>query len=97
MLLNGKDGGEFYWESGGWGSGTFSESVVANNGNYCEIDLLSTSPTTNGVMDIHYSMLRGSPGFYVTAIWSHRASDGAIGMGETRDNIYLNPNLPGTR
>lgn len=91
LLNGGKDGGEFYWETGGWGSGSFNYSVVANNGNYCEIDLLSTSPTTNGVMDVHFSMLRGSPGFYVTAIWSHRVGDGAIGMGETRDNIYLNP------
>lgn len=92
LLLNGKDGGEFYWENGGWGNPAgFTYSVVANNGNYCEIDLLSTSPTTNGVMDVHFSMLRGSPGYYVTATWSHRNGDGAIGMGETRDNIYLNP------
>ena len=28
---------------------------------------------TNGLVDIHFSMLRGSPGFYVTPIWSHRA------------------------
>ena len=33
-------------------------------------------------------MLRGSPGFYVTAIWSHRGVDAAMSMGETRDNIY---------
>jgi rhamnogalacturonan endolyase len=33
-------------------------------------------------------MLRGSPGFYVTAIWSHRAVDAAMAMGETRSNIY---------
>jgi autotransporter-associated beta strand protein len=90
LLLNGKDGGEFYWETGGFGSGAFTESVVANNGNYCEIDLLSTS-TTNGVMDVHFSMLRGSPGFYVTGIWSHRTNDVAMGTGEERDNIYINP------
>src|ERR1700744_347960 len=33
-------------------------------------------------------MLRGSTGFYVTAIWYHRIIDGAFGMGECRDNIY---------
>ena len=87
LLNGGTDSGEFYWETGGFGSGTFTESVVANNGNYCEIDLLSTS-TTNGVMDVHFSMLRGSPGFYVTPIWSHRSSDITMSMGETRDNIY---------
>ena len=91
LLLNGgKDSGEFYWETGGFGSGTFTYSLVANTGDYCEIDLLSTS-TTNGTMDVRYSMLRGSSGFYVTATWSHRNGDVAMGMGETRDNIYLNP------
>jgi autotransporter-associated beta strand protein len=90
LLSGGKDGGEFYWELGGFSSGNFTYSSVANNGNYAEMDLLSTS-ATNGALDIHYSMLRGSPGFYVTAIWSHRAGDPAMGMGETRDNIYLNP------
>lgn len=87
LLANGTDGGELYWETGGFGTGQFSYSVAANTGNYCEIDLLSAS-ATNGVMDVHFSMLRGSPGFYVTAIFSHRSQDGAMGMGETRDNIY---------
>lgn len=90
LLNGGKDGGEFYWETGGFGTGTFAYSIVANTGDYCEIDLVSSS-TTNGVMDVHFSMLRGSPGFYVTAIWSHRNGDVAMGMGETRDNIYLAP------
>jgi autotransporter-associated beta strand protein len=36
-------------------------------------------------------MLRGSPGFYATPIWSHRAQDGAFGTGEERDNIYTAP------
>jgi autotransporter-associated beta strand protein len=87
LLNGGTDGGEFYWETGGFGSGTFTYSVVANTGDYAEIDLLSTS-TTNGIMDVHFSMLRGSTGFYVAAIFSHRISDVAMNMGETRDNIY---------
>jgi autotransporter-associated beta strand protein len=94
LLNGGKDGGEFYWENGGFGSGAFAYSVIADpgatGGNYAEIDLLSTS-TTNGVMDVHFSMLRGSPGFYVTGIWQHRDGDVAMGTGEERDNIYLNP------
>jgi rhamnogalacturonan endolyase len=90
LLNGGKDGGEFYWETGGFGSGKFNYSVVANNGNYCEIDLLSAS-TTNGVMDVHFSMLSGSTGFYVTGLWSHRNGDMAMGTGEERDNIYINP------
>src|ERR1700722_13153287 len=79
LLAGGKEGGEFFWETGGWGSGAFTYSVVANTPDYCEIDLLSTSPSS-GVMDVHFSMLRGSPGFYVTAIWSHRNGDAALGM-----------------
>ena len=97
QLLNaGTDGGELYWEYGGFGGSAATYSVVVNPatgdanhaaGNYAEIDLLSTS-STNGTVDIHFSMLRGSPGFYVTAIWSHRSVDGAMGLGETRTNIY---------
>ncbi len=87
LLANGTDGGKLYWETGGFGTGNFNYSVAANSGNYCEMDLLSAS-TANGVMDIHFSMLRGSPGFYVTTVFSHRAADQAMSMGETRDNIY---------
>lgn len=94
LLQGGKNGGQFYWENGGFGSGTFVYSVVAdptsNGGNYAEIDLLLNS-ATNGQMDVHFSMLRGSPGFYATVIWSHRASDVAMGTGEQRDNIYFAP------
>lgn len=94
LLQGGKNGGQFYWENGGFGSGTFAYSVVAdpatNGGDYAEIELLLTS-ATNGQMDVHFSMLRGSPGFYATVIWSHRASDVAMGTGEQRDNIYIAP------
>jgi rhamnogalacturonan endolyase len=88
MLSGGYDGGKFYWENAGFGSGTFTYSEVASTGDYCEIDLLSTS-SANGVMDVHFSMLRGSPGFYVTPIWSHRAGDGVMTFTEGRDNIYV--------
>jgi len=94
LLQGGKNGGQFYWENGGFGSGTFAYSVVAdpatNGGDYAEIELLLTS-ATNGQMDVHFSMLRGSPGFYATVIWSHRATDAAMGTGEQRDNIYIAP------
>jgi hypothetical protein len=96
LLNGGTDGGMLYWEYGGFGGNASTYSIVVNPstgdsnhpaGSYAEIDLLSTS-STNGTVDIHFSMLRGSPGFYVTAIWNHRAVDGAFGMGETRSNIY---------
>jgi autotransporter-associated beta strand protein len=87
LLSGGTQGGKLYWENGGFGSGTYTYTPVAAGPNYAEMDLLSTS-TTNGVMDVHFSMLQGSPGFYVTAIWMHRSQDIAMSMGETRDNIY---------
>jgi rhamnogalacturonan endolyase len=90
LLAGGKNGGEFYWEFGGWGGSAWAYSLVTNNGSYAEIDLLCDS-VTNGVVDIHFSLLRGSPGFYVTPIWSHRAQDAAMGTGEERDNIYIAP------
>jgi len=90
LLAGGKDGGEFYWEFGGWGGNPWVYSLVTNSGTYAEVDMYSDS-ATNGLVDVHFSMLRGSPGFYVTPIWSHRVQDGAFGTGEERDNIYLAP------
>ena len=90
LLAGGKDGGEFYWEFGGWGGNPWVYSEVTNNGSYAEVDMYSDS-ATNGLVDVHFSMLRGSPGFYMTPIWSHRPQDGAFGTGEERDNIYIAP------
>jgi rhamnogalacturonan endolyase len=88
LLAGGYDGGKLYWENAGFGSGNFTYSVVASTGNYCEVDLFQNS-ATNGTMDVHFSMLRGSPGFYVTPVWSHRAQDGPMADNEGRDNIYI--------
>ena len=90
VLAGGKNGGTFYWEFGGFGSGNFTYTLAANTGNYAEVDLFSDS-ATNGTVDIHFSMTRGSPGFYVTPIWGHRTQDGPQGTGEMRDNIYFAP------
>ena len=90
LLAGGKNGGTFYWEFGGWGGSSWAYSLVTNNGSYAEIDLKCDS-ATNGLVDIHFSLLRGSPGFYVTPTWSHRAQDAAMGTGEERDNIYIAP------
>jgi rhamnogalacturonan endolyase len=87
LLSGGHNGGQLYWETAGWGGNAFTYSVVANTGNYAEIDMFSGS-ASNGMWDVHFSMLKGSPGFYVTPIWIHRSQDAAMGMGETRDNIY---------
>ncbi len=99
LLAGGNDGGQLYIgtdEYGGFAGSNTTYSVVVNPateydnhaaGDYGEIDLLSTS-STNGTVDIHYSMFRGSPGFYVAVTWSHRAIDGPQSIGETRVNIY---------
>ena len=91
LLSGNPNGGMLYWELGGFGTGGFTYTLVvdpaSNGGNYAEISLLSTS-ASSGAMEVRFSMLRGSTGFYVTAIWYHRSVDAALTMGETRDNIY---------
>ena len=88
MLNGGTDGGQLYWTGNpaSFGTMNFTYSIVANSGTYAEIDLVSTS-ATNGVMDIHYSMLKGSTGFYVTPILTHRSVDGPVYI-VMRPNIY---------
>jgi len=91
LLSGGTYGGELYWENCNNEGLTFTYSIVANptnnGGNYAEIKLVTTT-VTNNVMEVHYSLLRGATGFYVTAIWSHTSTNAAFGMGECRDNIY---------
>jgi autotransporter-associated beta strand protein len=91
LLSGGNNGGQLYWENSTDQGLTFTYSLVAdpanNGGNYAEIALTTTS-VTNDVLEVHYSLLRGSTGFYVTAIWSHASTNGVFGMGECRDNIY---------
>ena len=87
VLSGGTQGGQLYWEFGGFGSGTSTYSVVANTPDYAEVSMLFNS-ASSGVIDIHFSMLRGSTGFYVTPIWIHRSADAALTIGVCRDIIY---------
>ena len=87
VLSGGNNGGLLYWEFGGFSSGAAAYSVVANTPDYAEVDCLFSS-ANSGIVDIHFSMLRGSTGFYVTPIWGHRGVDAAMSLGETRHNIY---------
>ncbi|HTR41800.1 MAG TPA: polysaccharide lyase family protein [Pseudomonadales bacterium] len=87
VLSGGTDGGQLYWEFGGFGSGTPTYSVVANTSAYAEVSILFDS-AASGQVDVHFSMVQGSTGFYVTPIWIHRTQDGAMTLGECRDNIY---------
>jgi len=90
-LLAGGDGGGggmLYWTGNpaSFGTMNYTYSLVANTGTYAEISLVSTS-TTNGVMEVDYSMFKGSPGFYCTPILTHRSVDGPVYI-ELRPNIY---------
>ncbi len=91
LLSGGHNGGQLYWENSSSQGLAFTYSLVvdpaSNGGNYAEISLVTTS-VTNDVLEVHYSLLRGATGFYVTAIYGHRSVDGVFGMGECRDNIY---------
>lgn len=91
LLSGNPNGGKLYWENCNNEGLTFTYSVVADpaadGGAYAEISLVSTT-VANVVMEVHYSLLRGSTGFYVTPIFTHRGSDGVFSMGECRDNIY---------
>jgi autotransporter-associated beta strand protein len=99
LLLNGKDGGELYWEFGGYGGSTWTYTDVvdpsSNGGNYAEVAFTSLASGTAaaGDLQINFSMLRGSPGFYVTLTMKHHAGDIATGLGEMRTNIYLAPDF----
>jgi fibronectin type 3 domain-containing protein len=99
MLLNGKDGGEFYWEYGGFGGSTWTYNVVVdpstNGGSYAEVAFTSLASGTAaaGDLQVNFSMLRGSPGFYTTLTMKHHAGDIAVGLGEMRTNIYIAPDF----
>ena len=88
VLSGGNNGGVLYWTGNpaSFGTMSFGASVVANTTNYAEIALLSTS-ASNGTMEVHFSLLKGSPGFYTSVILNHRAQDTTTGI-VLRPNIY---------
>ena len=94
VLGNGYSGGKFYWENSSDQGPAFTYAVVADpastGGNYAEVVLMAsgTANVTNIAMEVHFSLLRGNSGFYVTPIWIHGTNDLAFSMGECRDNIY---------
>ena len=91
LLSGNPNGGKLYWEHSNNQGMVFTYAVVVdpatNGGDYAEISLYSTTQA-NMPFAVHYSMRRGSPGFYVTAIWTHDSTNGDFGMGECRNNIY---------
>src|SRR5579859_951539 len=76
QVLQGK--GQYYYGGFMLGSGMYEYSLATdpatNGGDYADVRLLSNTEH-HGVMEVHFSMLRGSPGFYSTAIMTHRRQD----------------------
>jgi hypothetical protein len=74
------------WYYGGFslGSGVYEYALATdprgNGGAYADIKLLSVTADA-GTMEIYFSMLRGSPGFYSTAMMTHRKQDQAFEYG----------------
>ncbi len=78
--------GKGQYRIGGLGLGnqsyeySLATNPASNGGGYA--DVMLTSATDNqGVAVFHYSMLRGSPGFYTTGIQIHRKQDAAGSVG----------------
>ena len=69
----------FYWGTY-TGSGKYSHDSANDHlsPDHADVVLRSDATGTKGIMEVHYSMLRGSPGFYATAVLIHTPSDGAI-------------------
>ncbi len=74
----------FHWGGFAMGGSTFVYSLAVdpatNGGGYGDVMLLNTSDS-KGVFEVHYSMLRGSSGFYTTGTLTHRTQDAAGEIG----------------
>jgi len=101
QIFNGaKDGGELYWEFGGFGGSSWTYTDVVDpsttGGNYAEVAFTSIASGTGaeGDIQVNFSMLRGSPGFYVTLTMTHHTGDIVVDpLGEMRTNIYISPDF----
>jgi rhamnogalacturonan endolyase len=89
ILAGGAEGGKVYWElEAGNGTYTLSADPATTGGDQAEVRIHTTGSTNNLDVDIDYTLLRGSSGFYATGILTHPASYGAVDGGEWRSNVY---------
>jgi rhamnogalacturonan endolyase len=93
-ILLGK--GQYYYGGFSLGNGTYEYSLATDpagdGGKYADVKLLGTTEH-NGVMEIHFSMLRGSPGFYSTAVMTHRPQDQKFEVGAWGVVTRVTPNF----
>jgi rhamnogalacturonan endolyase len=100
MLSGGYSGGQMYWswtpaagQQGPDGTGTIVVNPSVNGGNYAEVSIYTTwsgnSSTGWADVDVHYSMVRGSTGFYATGIHIRPNTYPASTMSEWRSVIYV--------
>ena len=69
----------FYWGTY-TGNGRYTHDLANDHlsSDQGDVVLRSDAAGTKGIMEVHYSMLRGSPGFYATVILVHSPADGDI-------------------
>ena len=86
--------GGFYWGTY-TGNGKYSHDVANDHlsPDHGDVVLRSAATGTKGIMEVHYSMLRGSPGFYATVILVHSPADGVIPHGALRGHVPVGTNL----
>jgi rhamnogalacturonan endolyase len=63
---------------------------ASNGGARADIELLSTT-ASNGIFEAHFVMLKGSPGFYVSAINTRRSTDTVTSFGVFGINADASP------
>jgi len=89
LLAGGNSGGQVYWElEAGNGTCTLTSDPATNGGKQAEVRIHTTGSTNNLDVDIDYTLLQGSSGFYAAAVLTHPAGNAATNGGEWRVNVY---------
>ena len=70
-------GGTFNFDASGY-TYALATDPATNGNSYADVELTNATPSY-GVIETHFCLQRGSPGFYSTAILYHRPQDIALG------------------
>ena len=81
-----------YWEQtpNGTTTRTLTIDPAKNGGERAEVAVKGVTGGANMDIEVRYALARGSSGIYAYGIWSHPASYGAMGEGESRYITKLN-------